>query len=90
MSERRVRMDALTKTDRNEIKEIVCEILEIDSEVLTDASLLKEEHDADSLRAIEILAALERRLDLVIDQSELSRMVNLQGIYAVVEESSSR
>lgn len=45
---------------KQEIKEIVCDILEIDEDEVTETSLFKEQHDADSLRAIEILAALER------------------------------
>ncbi|MGW7596241.1 phosphopantetheine-binding protein, partial [Streptomyces rubiginosohelvolus] len=48
----------------------------------------KEEHDADSLRAIEILAALEKTFNIVIDQSELSRMVNLRGVYEVVSDAA--
>lgn len=69
-----------------EIKEMVCEILEIDEDEITLTSLLKEDHDADSLRAIEILAALERNFKAKIPQDELSRMVNLQGIIDVVDE----
>jgi acyl carrier protein len=71
------------------IKEIVCDILEIDPAEITDTGLFKEEYDADSLRAIEILAALEPRLHITIDQAELSRMGNLEGIYAVVAECMS-
>jgi acyl carrier protein len=73
---------------QDEIKEIVCDILEIDSGELTDTSLFKEDHQADSLRAIEILAELERRFHVVIDQAELTRMVNLAGVYGVVAEAS--
>ncbi|MEU1013056.1 acyl carrier protein [Streptomyces sp. NPDC088810] len=69
------------------IKEIVCRILEIDPAHLTDTSLFKEEHDADSLRAIEILAALEREFDITIEQDELSRMVNLDGVESVVDRA---
>ena len=83
-------MSPLVKERREEIKEIVCDILEIESEELTDSSLLKEDHDADSLRAIEILAALEKAFKISIDQAEMSRMVNLDGIYAVVAEASDR
>jgi len=71
-------------------KEIVCEILEIEPDEVTDTSLFKEEHQADSLRAIEILAALEREFRITIDQSELARMVNLVGVYEVVTESAGR
>ncbi|AGP60146.1 acyl carrier protein [Streptomyces rapamycinicus] len=83
-------MSALVQERRDDIKEIVCDILEIDPEELTDSSLLKEDHDADSLRAIEILAALEKTFEISIDQAEMSRMVNLDGIYAVVAEASGK
>lgn len=80
--------DLTLAVERNaEIKEIVCDILEIDSDELTPTSLFAEDHDADSLRAIEILAALEKRFGVVIDQAELARMVNLDGVCEVVAES---
>lgn len=71
------------------IKEIVSEILEIDAEEMTDTSLFKEDHDADSLGAIEILSALERTFGVEIDQAELTRMVNLDGVIAVVAEAQA-
>ncbi|MEW2050574.1 acyl carrier protein [Streptomyces sp. NBC_00377] len=80
-------LDAARKQD---IKEVVCDILEIDEDEVTEVSLFKEDHDADSLRAIEILAALERTQHVTIDQAELSRMVNLVGVYTVIEEASAR
>ncbi|MFL6129656.1 MAG: acyl carrier protein [Mycobacteriales bacterium] len=73
---------------QDEIKEIVCEILEIDPDEVTGTSLFKEDHHADSLRAIEILAAIEKRYDVVIDQAELARMVNLAGVYEVFAEAT--
>ncbi|WP_328872000.1 acyl carrier protein [Streptomyces sp. NBC_00287] len=78
----------LDEARKQEIKEIVCDILEIDEDEVTETSLFKEEHDADSLRAIEILAALERTQKVTIDQAELSRMVNLEGVYIVVAEAA--
>ncbi|MBC2903701.1 acyl carrier protein [Streptomyces cupreus] len=72
------------------IRGIVCDILEIDPADMTPTSLFKEEHEADSLRAIEILAALERNFSVVIDQTELSRMVNLEGVCAVVTDALER
>jgi acyl carrier protein len=82
--------NGLDAARKQEIKEIVCDILEIDEDEVTETSLFKEEHDADSLRAIEILAALERTQRVTIDQAELSRMVNLEGVYAVVAEAARR
>jgi acyl carrier protein len=80
----------LEQSQREQIKEIVCEILELEPDEVTETSLFKDDHGADSLGAIEILAALERTLHITIDQAELSRMVNLEGIYQVIGESASR
>jgi acyl carrier protein len=85
--------DSVVRTDverRAQIKEIVCEILEIEPAEMTDTSLFKEDHGADSLGAIEILSALERTFDVEIDQAELTRMVNLDSVVAVVDEAGSK
>ncbi|MEK8171064.1 acyl carrier protein [Streptomyces sp. M19] len=81
-------MAAIVEERWETIRDIVVDILEIDPEQVTETSLFKEEHDADSLRAIEILAALEKTFNVVIDQAELSRMVNLRGVYEVVSEAA--
>jgi acyl carrier protein len=73
---------AVTSTIRN----IVAEILEIDQDTMTETSRFSEDHNADSLRAIEILAALEKEFKIQIPQSDLPRMVNLAGVYDVVSE----
>lgn len=73
---------------KHRIKEIVAEILEIEPDELTPTSLFKEDHGADSLRAIEILAELERAFDVTIEQATLSRMVNLDAVYEVVADAA--
>ncbi|HEX6074126.1 MAG TPA: acyl carrier protein [Micromonosporaceae bacterium] len=83
-------MPVLAEAHKEQIVSLVSEILEIDTEAMSDTSRFKEDHGADSLRAIEILAALERGFNIEIDQAELSRMVNLQGIYDVVAEAHAR
>ena len=75
---------------KEQIKDIVCDILELELDEVTETSLFKEEHDADSLRAIEILAGLERTFGISLDQSELSRMTNLEGVYLVVAEAEGK
>ncbi|MFC8917291.1 acyl carrier protein [Streptomyces sp. WAC05374] len=72
---------------RATIKEIICDILEIDAEEMTDTSRFKEDHEADSMGAIEILSQLERAFGIDIDQAELARMVNLEGVVTVVDEA---
>ena len=81
-------MDEQFEQHTAKIREIVCDILELEDDEVTDISLFKEDHDADSLRAIEILAALEKEFKIVIDQSELANMVNLKGVYEVVAKAA--
>ena len=83
-------MTTIAPEHQEKIKEIVCEILEIEPEEVTGTSRFKDDHGADSLRAIEILASLERTFGVTIDQAELSRMVNLDGVYTVVAEASAK
>jgi acyl carrier protein len=80
-------MSVLATADKDRIKETVCTILELETDEVTDSSLFKDDHGADSLLAIEILAQLERNFKITIDQSELDRLVNLDGVYTVVAEA---
>ena len=80
-------MPQLDDDGRSKVKDIVCEILEIEPEEVTETSSFADDHGADSLRAIEILAALESEMGVVIEQSELSRMGTLAGVYEVVTEA---
>lgn len=72
---------------RDEIKAIVSNILDIEPDDMTLTSSFKDDHDADSLLAIEILASLEKTFKITIPQEELSRMANLEGVYTVVAEA---
>ena len=77
-------MTVTTEERTARIKDIVCEILEIEPEDLGPTDSFAEDHDADSLRAIEILAALEREFAVEIPQDELGRMTDLAGVHEVV------
>lgn len=79
-------MSTITYNDQHlaELREIVLEVLELDDDELTLTSDFKEEHGADSLRAIEILAQIEKQYKIDIDQSELEKMVNLEAVYEIV------
>ena len=71
------------------IKGIVSEILEIEPEDMSETSLFKEDHDADSLRSIEILASLEKAFSVQIAQESLAEMVNLEGVYSIVKTAAN-
>jgi acyl carrier protein len=83
-------MPILAEDRQTAVKEIVCDILELEEDEVTDTSLFIDDHGADSLRAIEILASLEKEFGITIDQSELAQMVNLEAVYKVVAEAPAR
>ncbi|MFE5158850.1 acyl carrier protein [Streptomyces sp. NPDC056697] len=68
----------------DELREIVAEVLEVEPDEITETGSFVEEHEADSLRAIEILARIEKKYKIDIPQSELPRMENLKAVYDVV------
>jgi acyl carrier protein len=70
------------------IREVVVEVLEIEPDELTPTSRYVEDHGADSLRAIEILARLEKKFKVVVPQEELVRMTTLDNTYAVFKQSA--
>jgi acyl carrier protein len=67
-----------------ELREIVAEVLEMEPEEIGDTADFVEEYGADSLRAIEILARIEKRYRVEIPQSELPTMQNLLAVYEQV------
>jgi len=69
---------------REEIREIVAGILEVDAERVSLTSRFRDELEADSLQRIEILAALERRFHITIEQTLLADMQDVQSTYEVV------
>ena len=80
---------AINQQHMDELREIATEVLEIEPEEMTETSLFIEDHEADSLRAIEILARIEKQYKVDIPQSELPNMVNLRAVYEVVARYAS-
>ncbi|MCW7944036.1 polyketide-8 synthase acyl carrier protein [Streptomyces hygroscopicus] len=78
-----------TTTDERyaKVREIICDVLEIEEDEIEPEALFVENYGADSLQAIEILSSLEKSFGIVIDQSELARMVNLEAVNDVVTEA---
>jgi acyl carrier protein len=66
-----------------ELRELVADVLEVEPEELTDTGDFQQEYEADSLRAIEMLARIERKYRIEIPQKELAEMQNLKAVYAV-------
>jgi len=68
-----------------ELRNIVAEVLEIEPYELSDTGDFVEDYDADSLRAIEVLARIEKKYKIEIPQSELAEMRNFKSVLNIVE-----
>jgi acyl carrier protein len=79
-------MTELTDDMRAKVKDIVCDILELEPNEVTETNSFAEDLGADSMQTIEVLASLELNFGVVIQQSELERMVNLAGVYEVLAD----
>ncbi|MBX7266869.1 acyl carrier protein [Micromonospora sp. Llam7] len=83
----------MTQTDPRmaELREIVAEVLELEPEEITETGDFAEDYEADSLRAIEILARIDKKFKIEIPQSELPMLNNLKAVYdAVVRHSAGQ
>lgn len=67
-----------------QLREIVAEVLELEPEELTDTGDFAEEYQADSLRAIEIVARIDKHFKTEIPQAELPELRNLKLTYEAV------
>lgn len=68
----------------DELREIVAEVLELEPGEIEDGADFVDQYEADSLRAIEILARIEKMYRIEIPQAELPEMRNLKAVYDVV------
>ncbi|MEV2274684.1 acyl carrier protein [Nocardiopsis sp. NPDC049922] len=70
----------------DQLREIVADVLEVEPEEITPDGLFSEEHEADSLQAIEVLARIEKDLKVTVPQTELPNMGSLNGVHGVVAQ----
>jgi acyl carrier protein len=68
----------------DEIREMVADVLELEPDEVDNGADFVETYDADSLRAIEILARIEKKYKIEIPQSELPAMRTVKDLYEIV------
>lgn len=70
---------------RNTVIDIVARIARIDPEEFEDDVLIREELGIDSLMAMEIVAACERRLGISIDEGQVSCVESVGDFLELVD-----
>ncbi|PXV95566.1 acyl carrier protein [Lachnotalea glycerini] len=69
-----------------EIKGIISEIVGIAEDKIDTKASFQDDYGLDSLRALEILAAVENKFGIVIDPEKLSEMVNVDNVVRIAKE----
>ncbi|MEU3049771.1 acyl carrier protein [Streptomyces sp. NPDC006984] len=72
--------------DLEELRATIAEILDVDTDEVTDTADFKEDLDVDSLLALEILVALERKYQVKMEQSNLQEVRSLEATYGLLSE----
>jgi len=68
------------------IKEIVCEIVGIAKEEINPDASFMDDMGLDSLRALEILAAIENEFSITIEPERLRDMTTLNNVITLTKE----
>ncbi|SFQ25914.1 acyl carrier protein [Amycolatopsis arida] len=83
-------MNAVVARRADEIRQVVCRVLEVDTGRVRETDHFVDDLEADSMKLIELLANLEIEFDVEIDEDALDRLVTLRGVYEVLTEALDR
>jgi len=79
-------------TPRNEVRmqimEIVAQVADIPVDKVSPEAMLAD-LDIDSLRGLRIVAAVEKRWGIVVNEEAIGRIRSMKDIFALVETSST-
>ena len=70
----------------NDIKNIVADIIEVDEDEIKGNAVFVEEYDVDSMMALEILAAIEKKYKIKIPEERLANISTLNDTVSLTKE----
>lgn len=73
------------KEIKNDIRDITSRILEIEPEEIEDDDLFAD-HDMDSVLAIQLIAMLEDKYDVVVPDDKVEELISINATASIVEE----
>ncbi|MET0553040.1 MAG: acyl carrier protein [Vicinamibacteria bacterium] len=73
--------------DVQDVRSLVGEVLEIAPDQIEEDLDFVEAYGVDSLRVIELLAAVERKYRVVLPDEKVERLRTLRGVMDVVDEA---
>jgi len=74
------------KVIKQEIKSLISTISEIPQEQINETSDFFKDLGIDSMKALEIIASIEKKYKIIIPEEEIPKITNLNAIYNFIEE----
>jgi acyl carrier protein len=71
---------------KEQVRELIADIIEVETEEVSGDTSFVEDLGADSLKALELLSQLEKDLEIGIHESNLKRLSTLNNTMAVLSE----
>lgn len=74
-----------TRVSQDDLHELVADILDVEPDALTDDSHFVDDFGVDSLIALELAVALERRYGVKIAEEEIAQVRRMPDVVALVQ-----
>ena len=75
---------------RKEVRKMVAEIAEIPEKDLKDDARFSEDLGVDSMKALEIVATIEKKFKVIIPENKIPGIRSLKNVYALIESKSGK
>lgn len=75
--------------DKDELRELIADVLDIDPDAITDDAHFIEDLGVDSLLALELAVTLERRYQIKIESNEIADVVRLRDASDLLDRKLS-
>lgn len=75
---------------KNDVKKLVAQIARMDARKVRESASIRDDLGIDSLAAMEILASIEKRLGIVIDEAKAFDVVTVEDLLDLVTQSLNK
>lgn len=79
-------MTAQSQNIEQEIKELIAQILEVEPDKITPDANFVENLGMDSMMALEILAAIEKKYRIVLPEENLMKLTSLRDVVEMTKQ----
>lgn len=69
----------------NELRAVIADVLDIEEEQITEDADFVKDLDVDSLMALEVMVALEKKYQIKLSEQELRQITCLRNVYEMLK-----